>query len=50
MTPDTTSYLALGLAVVFSVLGFYALSLVIRLRNAQKDAALIRELSQEPSD
>lgn len=47
MTPDTNDYLLLGLAVVFGVLLFYGASVVIRLRNAGKAAALIRQLLDE---
>ena len=47
MTPDTNAYLLLGLAVVVGVLLFYVASLTIRLRNAGKAAAIIRQLLAE---
>ncbi len=33
MTPDTTSYLYLGLAAAFGILGAYVLSLAVRGRR-----------------
>ncbi|MFQ5407936.1 MAG: hypothetical protein ACE5FI_05870 [Anaerolineales bacterium] len=49
-TPDTSSYLLLGL-VMFGVLGFgFVLSLIVRLRNLRRDAALMEELLKERTD
>ncbi len=45
--PDTNGYMVLGFIVVFSVLGVYIGSLALRLKNAGKDVALIRNLMQE---
>lgn len=42
--PETTSYLALGLVVVFGILGVYISSLALRLKNARKDETLIHNL------
>lgn len=49
-TPDTSGYLLLGL-VMFGVLGFgFVLSLIVRLRNLRRDAALMEELLKERTD
>ncbi|MFQ5410198.1 MAG: hypothetical protein ACE5FI_17445 [Anaerolineales bacterium] len=46
-TPDTSGYLLLGF-VMFGVLGFgFIVSLIARLRNLRRDAALIEELLEE---
>ncbi|MBZ0289517.1 MAG: hypothetical protein K8I30_17985 [Anaerolineae bacterium] len=45
--PETTAYLYLGLGVMFSVLGLYIVSLVLRMRNALKDIELITKLADE---
>lgn len=46
ITPDNSGYLALGLAVVFAILGGLVLSFGWRARNLEKDAALIQQLAQ----
>jgi len=47
VTPESTSYLYMGLATVFGFAGFLILSMVLRYRNAVKDTELIRQLAQE---
>jgi hypothetical protein len=44
---ETTPYLYLGLAVVFSVLTIYIASLVVRLKNAHKDVSVLQELKNQ---
>jgi len=46
VTPDNSGYLALGLAVVFVILGGLIFSFGWRARNLQQDAALIQQLAQ----
>jgi H+/Cl- antiporter ClcA len=46
-TPDTASYLYLGLGVFFGLMGLYALSLVLRARNLRRDEAVIEQLQSE---
>lgn len=45
--PETLNYLYLGLGVTAALVGGYALSLVMRLRNLQQDAELIAELAED---
>lgn len=47
ITPDSSSYLALGLAVVFVILGALAGSLFWRERGLRKDLALLEQLARE---
>ena len=46
ITPDNSSYLALGLAVVVLILGGLILSFGWRARSLDQDAALIQQLTQ----
>ncbi len=45
--PDTTSYLILGLAAAFGVLGLYVLTIYLRFMSAHKDMALIKQLQDD---
>ena len=45
-TPDTTSYMIAGYAVIFSVLLLYLLSLFIRNRNLKRDLETLEELDR----
>ena len=47
MTPDNSQYLALGLAVVFVILGLLVGSLFWRERGIRKDLALLEALAEE---
>lgn len=47
ITPDNSRYLALGLAVVFVILGTLIGSLYWRERNLRKDLALLEQLARE---
>jgi hypothetical protein len=47
VTPDTGSYLLLGLAAIAVISFFYIGSLVVRLRNLRQDLTLIEEIGQE---
>jgi hypothetical protein len=44
LTPDTTSYLALGLAAAFLLLGGFIALLFVRRRNLRRDEAVLREV------
>lgn len=46
-TPDTVSYLVLGLSVFFGLLGLFAISLVVRTRNLRRDEDVIEQLRGE---
>jgi hypothetical protein len=46
-TPDTASYLFLGLGVFFGLLGLFVLSLVVRTRNLRRDEDVIEQLRSE---
>ncbi len=46
-TPDTGSYLILGLGVFFGIIGLYIVTLVFRARNLRKDEALVEQLSED---
>lgn len=46
ITPDNSGYLALGMAVVFVILGGLVFSFGWRARNLEQDAALIQQLAQ----
>lgn len=47
ITPDSSPYLALGLAVVFVILGALVGSLIWRERGLRKDLALLEQLADE---
>jgi len=47
VTPDTTSYLILGLVVVSTIIVLFIASMVIRYRNLQKDLQMLQELGEE---
>jgi hypothetical protein len=47
-TPETTSYLILGLVVTFIILFLLVGSMVIRYRNLKADALLLEQLEDEP--
>ncbi len=44
--PDTAPYLALGLGVVFTILGVYIGSLVVRFRRADQAEATLETLRE----
>jgi hypothetical protein len=44
VTPDTTAYLFLGLAVIAVVMGGYVLSLLARMRSAENDWRTLDQL------
>ncbi|GAB4521319.1 MAG: hypothetical protein OHK0046_32550 [Anaerolineae bacterium] len=46
-TPDTLSYLLLGLFVIFAYMAGYIATLISRHRNLQKDAALLEQLRDD---
>ena len=46
-TPDTASYLILGLVVGFGILLAYIGSLTLRNRSLQQDAQLIEQLGDD---
>lgn len=47
VTPDTTAYLLLALAVFFGILALFIVSMVIRANNLRKDAAMIEQLGKD---
>lgn len=47
ITPDTTSYLILGLVVVFGFATLFIGSMVLRYRSYQQDLKLIEQLKDE---
>lgn len=47
VTPDTTSYLILGLVVVFGFATLFIASMVLRYRSYQQDLKLIEQLKDE---
>jgi hypothetical protein len=47
-TPDTMSYLLLGLTVAALLVGGYVVSMFVRFRNLQKDAETLKQLEDEP--
>lgn len=47
MTPDTSSYLTLGMAAIAVIVLGYAASIYIRFRNLQQDYRLIEQLHDE---
>ena len=47
VTPQTQSYLTMGMATVFGTVIVLVFSMFIRFRNLQKDEALIRQLAEE---
>jgi len=44
VTPDTTAYLFLGLAVIAVVMGGYVLNLLARMRSAENDWRTLDQL------
>jgi hypothetical protein len=46
-TPDTTSYLLLGLTAAVVLYGGFILSMVIRRRSLEKDLDTLRQLEDE---
>lgn len=46
-TPDTMSYLILGLVVAFGLVSALVASFIIRYRNLRKDMELIEQLRDE---
>lgn len=46
-TPDTITYLMLGLVVVFGLLGGFIASLVTRHQSLKKDLQVIEQLQHE---
>jgi vacuolar-type H+-ATPase subunit I/STV1 len=47
VTPDTTAYLVLALAVFFGILALFIASMVIRANNLRKDVDMIEKLSED---
>lgn len=45
-TPDTTSYLILGYAVIFLIMGIYLWSLKVRRTNLEKDLDVLKDLDE----
>jgi hypothetical protein len=45
--PDTSFYFILGYTVIFTVLALYLASLVLRFRNARRDAYMLKELEEK---
>lgn len=43
-TPDTSSYMIAGFAVIFGTMLVYIASLFVRWRNFQRDLEMLREL------
>lgn len=46
-TPDTGSYLILGLSVFFGLLALYIVTLVVRVRSLRKDEAVVEQLNAD---
>ncbi len=46
-TPDTSSYMIAGYAVIFIIMLIYLVSLSIRQRNFRKDLELLEELEEK---
>ena len=46
-TPETTSYMIAGYAVIFGVMFLYLVSLLLRWRNLNQDLALLQELDAQ---
>ena len=46
-TPDTGSFLLLGLAAFVVIVGGYVVSYIVRLRNAQNSLALLQQMEAE---
>ncbi len=46
-TPDTSSYMIAGYAVIFIIMLIYLASLSIRQRNFRKDLELLEELEEK---
>ncbi len=47
-TPDTLSYLLLGLTVAVIIYGGFIVSMIIRRRSLEKDVEMLRQLEDEP--
>ena len=47
VTPDSASYLYMGLAVTFGFIAIMIITMIVRRSNVVKDAELIRQLAQE---
>ncbi len=47
ITPDTTSFLVLGLVAFFGLLLLFLATMVVRARSLRKDEDLIEQLSDE---
>ena len=47
-TPDTLSYLLLGLSVAGTLMVGYVASLLVRYRNLQKDEEMLKQLEDDP--
>jgi CcmD family protein len=45
--PNTTNYMILGYAVIFTVMFIYLVSLGIRQRNLRQDLDLLKELEEK---
>ncbi|MDH3944165.1 MAG: hypothetical protein OEV06_08740 [Anaerolineae bacterium] len=48
-TPDTTGYMILGFAVIFTVMAIHIFSLYQRNRNLRIDLSLLEEIEDEES-
>ncbi|MFN8449827.1 MAG: hypothetical protein U0521_14895 [Anaerolineae bacterium] len=46
VTPDTTAYLLLALAVFFGIMALFIVSMVIRANNLHKDVDMIEKLGE----
>ena len=46
-TPDTTSYMTLGYAFFFVVMGIYVASLYIRNNNLKRDLEMLKALEED---
>jgi len=44
VTPETTTYLILGLVVTSTIIVLFIASMVIRYRNLQKDLQMLQDL------
>lgn len=46
-TPETTSFLIMGLIISLGIMGLYVVSLWARFRSAGKDMAMLAELGED---
>lgn len=44
---NTLSYFVAGYVVIFSIMGFYLVSLIVRWRNLKRDEEMLIELEQK---